>query len=139
MTARQRCWADSIEFERGREQRPRTVADDLVEQRPRRLAVVGLLVVVDCLEHGRTFPNQRANAGPDQNCLDSRSSSGRCAPSRHPAEDHPQVLIIAPVPVTAEDLPVSGNGADGSLTIRSDPEAWCVSLNSVEAEPYGEQ
>src|SRR5260370_14445668 len=23
-----------------------------------------------------------------------RSSSGRCAPSRHPAEDHPQVLII---------------------------------------------
>src|SRR2546425_6884391 len=24
------------------------------------------------------------------------SSSGRCAPSRHPAEDHPQVLIIAP-------------------------------------------
>src|SRR5712671_2531615 len=24
-----------------------------------------------------------------------RSSSGRCAPSRHPAEDHPQVLIIA--------------------------------------------
>src|SRR6266849_3986612 len=27
-----------------------------------------------------------------------RSSSGRCAPSRHPAEDHPQVLIIAPIP-----------------------------------------
>jgi len=25
-----------------------------------------------------------------------RSSSGRCAPSHHPAEDHPQVLIIAP-------------------------------------------
>jgi len=25
-----------------------------------------------------------------------RSSSGRCAPSRHPAEGHPQVLIIAP-------------------------------------------
>lgn len=24
-----------------------------------------------------------------------RSSSGRCAPSRHPAEDYPQVLIIA--------------------------------------------
>jgi hypothetical protein len=24
-----------------------------------------------------------------------RSSSGRCAPSRHPADDHPQVLIIA--------------------------------------------
>lgn len=27
---------------------------------------------------------------------DPRSSSGRCAPSHHPAEDHPQVLIIAP-------------------------------------------
>jgi hypothetical protein len=25
-----------------------------------------------------------------------RSFLGRCAPSRHPAEDHPQVLIIAP-------------------------------------------
>jgi molecular chaperone DnaK len=28
--------------------------------------------------------------------MDFRSSSGRCATSRHPAEDHPQVLIIAP-------------------------------------------
>ena len=27
--------------------------------------------------------------------LDVRSSSGRCAPSPHPAEGHPQVLIIA--------------------------------------------
>jgi len=27
--------------------------------------------------------------------MGSRSSSGRCAPSRHPAEGHPQVLIIA--------------------------------------------
>ncbi len=25
--------------------------------------------------------------------------SGRCAPSRHPAEDHPQVLIIAPATI----------------------------------------
>jgi hypothetical protein len=24
-----------------------------------------------------------------------RSSSGRCVPSRHPAEGHPEVLIIA--------------------------------------------
>jgi hypothetical protein len=28
--------------------------------------------------------------------LDFRSSSGRCASSRHLAEGHPQVLIIAP-------------------------------------------
>src|SRR6185312_1507246 len=32
----------------------------------------------------------------DQTYLDFRSSSGRCAPSRHQAEGHPQVLIIAP-------------------------------------------
>jgi hypothetical protein len=55
----------------GGEHRPRAVSDDLIEQRPRRLAVVGVLVVVGYLEHGRTFPNQRANAGPDQSCMDS--------------------------------------------------------------------
>ncbi|MFZ5850556.1 MAG: hypothetical protein ACOYY2_04075 [Actinomycetota bacterium] len=52
---------------------------------------------MDYLEHGRTFPNQRANAGPDQSYRTFRSSSGRCAPSRHQAEGHPQVLIIAHV------------------------------------------
>ncbi len=31
-----------------------------------------------------------------------RSSSGRCAPSRHLAESHPQVLIIAPIFVLNE-------------------------------------
>ena len=43
---------------------PGPVADDLIEQRPlsgRR--VVGLCGVVNYGEHGRTFPNQRANAG----------------------------------------------------------------------------
>src|SRR4029079_13112264 len=35
----------------------------------------------------------------DQTYLDFRSSSGRCAPSRHQAEGHPQVLIIAPAAV----------------------------------------
>jgi hypothetical protein len=50
---------------------------------------------VDYLEHERTFPNQRANAGPDQSSVTTRSSSGRCASSRSPAEGHPQVLIIA--------------------------------------------
>ncbi|GAA5034944.1 hypothetical protein [Actinopolymorpha pittospori] len=58
--------------------------------------VVGLGLFLDYLEHGRTFPNRRANAGPDQTAMDSRSSSGRCVPSRHQAEGHPQVLIIAP-------------------------------------------
>src|SRR4051794_29755079 len=36
------------------------------------------------------------NVGPDQNLMTSRSSSGGCALSRHRAEGHPQVLIIAP-------------------------------------------
>ena len=58
--------------------------------------LIGLVPVGDYRKHGRTFPNQRVNAGPDQSYLDFRSSPGRCAPSRHPAEDHPQVLIIAP-------------------------------------------
>jgi hypothetical protein len=50
--------------QRRREHRPRTVTHDLVEQRPARRAVlVGRIRVVDYLEHGRTFPNQRTNAG----------------------------------------------------------------------------
>jgi hypothetical protein len=64
----------NLSLERGRQHRPRAVADDLIKQRPTRLdglAVVGLPVLVDYLEHGRTFPNQRANAGPDHSCLDS--------------------------------------------------------------------
>jgi hypothetical protein len=44
---------------------PRPVAHDLIEQRrarqPAGLAELGL--VLDYLQHGRTFPNQRANAG----------------------------------------------------------------------------
>jgi hypothetical protein len=51
-------------LQRRREHRPCTVTRDLVEQRPARLAVlIGRIRVVDYLEHGRTFPNQRANAG----------------------------------------------------------------------------
>jgi hypothetical protein len=58
----------NLGLQRHREQLPGTITHDLVEQRP---AVPGALLVrlgllVDYLEHGRTFPNQRANAGPDQ-------------------------------------------------------------------------
>jgi hypothetical protein len=74
---------------------PSTVAHDLIKKRPTG-RLVGRLDVVDYLEHERTFPNQRANAGPDQIPVATRSSSGRCAPSPSPADDHPQVLIIAP-------------------------------------------
>ena len=51
-------------LQRRREHRPGTVTHDLVEQRPARRAVlVGRIGVVDYLEHGRTFLNQRVNAG----------------------------------------------------------------------------
>ena len=51
-------------LQRSREHCPCTVTHDLIEQRPARPAVlVGRIRVVNYLEHGRTFPNQRANAG----------------------------------------------------------------------------
>jgi len=53
-------------LQRRREHRPRAVTDQLVEQRPThrsRDVLVGLVLFLDYLEHGRTIPNQRANAG----------------------------------------------------------------------------
>jgi len=51
-------------LQRGGQHLASTIADDLVKQRPMasRL-VVGLLGIVNYGEQGRTFPNQRANAG----------------------------------------------------------------------------
>jgi hypothetical protein len=47
---------------------PGTITGHLVQQRPTTdgAVLVCLVGIVDYLEHGRTFPNQRANAGPDQ-------------------------------------------------------------------------
>jgi hypothetical protein len=89
------------------EHRARPVAHDLIQHRRARHRGVNavLAVLLDYLEHGRTFPNQRYNAGPDQNCMGFGSSSGRCAHPRHPAEAHPQVLIIAPLPCMNSSLP----------------------------------
>ncbi len=51
-------------LQRRRQHRPGTVTHDLVEQRPaRRAVVIGRIGVVDYFEHGRTFLNQRVNAG----------------------------------------------------------------------------
>jgi hypothetical protein len=50
-------------FECGGQHLPCTVTDDLIEQRPTDCLVVGLLHIMNYREHGRTFPNQRANAG----------------------------------------------------------------------------
>jgi hypothetical protein len=58
-----------LSVQRRRQYLPGTIANDLVEQRLdpiRRSACVGGRPVMNYLEHGRTFPNQRANVGPDQ-------------------------------------------------------------------------
>jgi len=58
-----------LSVQRRRQHLPGTIANDLVEQRlgpTRRSVCVGRRPVMNYLEHGRTFPNQRANAGPDQ-------------------------------------------------------------------------
>ena len=52
-------------LQRRRQHLPGAVADDLIKQRPTG-RLVGHRSVVNYLEHERTFPNQRANAGPDQ-------------------------------------------------------------------------
>ena len=56
-------------LQRRRQHLPGTITDHLIQQRPAhgsRSVCVGLRTIMDYLEHGRTFPNQRANAGPDQ-------------------------------------------------------------------------
>jgi hypothetical protein len=50
-----------------REHLPRSLAHDLIEHRTARL--VGLGLVVDYLEHGRTLPDRRANAGTSSDLL----------------------------------------------------------------------
>jgi len=62
---------------------PSTVAHDLIKKRPTG-RFVGRLDVVDYLEHERTFPNQRAHAGPDQIPVATRSSSGGALLRVHP-------------------------------------------------------
>jgi hypothetical protein len=82
----------------GREHLPGAVTDDLIEQRraARRAARrVGLGLVMNYLEHERTFPNRRANAGPDQTCYGLSDLPREGALLHVPAEGHPQVLIIA--------------------------------------------
>src|SRR4051812_21601333 len=90
---------------------PGAVADDLIEQRPARhdVLLVRLHGVVDYLEHGRTFPNQRANAGPDQNQMTSDHPREGAPTHVTPPEGHPQVLIIAPasLELAAESLAAS--------------------------------
>jgi hypothetical protein len=57
-------------LQRRRQHLPRPLAHELVQHRPTTVpsgVVVGQRLVVNYLEHRRTFPNQRANAGPDQN------------------------------------------------------------------------
>ena len=53
-------------LQRRRQHRPGPVAHQLIQQRPThpsRGVLVGLVLLLDYRGHGRTFPNQRANAG----------------------------------------------------------------------------
>ena len=83
-------------LQRRREHLPRAVTDDLIEQRPttRGRVDAGLDVLLDYLEHGRTFPSRRANADPDQNLYGLQILLGRYAtltsPRRGPStgSDH---------------------------------------------------
>jgi hypothetical protein len=54
------------------------------------------------LEHERTFPNRRANAGPDQTCYGLSDLPREGALLHAPAEGHPQVLIIAHAVISSE-------------------------------------
>jgi len=72
---------------RRRQHLPSTLASELVEQRAadsRGGVLVGLGLFLDYLEHGRTFPNQRANAGPDQNFDDFQIILGKVRSSTSP-------------------------------------------------------
>jgi hypothetical protein len=57
------------------------------------------------LEHERTFPNRRANAGPDQTCYGLSDLPREGALLHVPAEGHPQVLIIARVGAGPSGMP----------------------------------
>jgi hypothetical protein len=72
LTAVRRDVGGHLGLQRSCQHHPRAVTNDRIQhRRPRRLTDsadhVGRLGVVDYLEHGRTLPNQRSNAGPDQN------------------------------------------------------------------------
>ena len=83
-------------LQRRREHLPSPITDDLIQQRPapRSRVDVGLDVLLDCLEHGRTFPSRRANTDTDQNLYGLQILLGRYAtltsPRRGPStgSDH---------------------------------------------------
>jgi hypothetical protein len=109
-------------------------AADLIEQRPadsidpaRR---VGLDCFLDYLEHGRTFPNRRANDGLDQNCLSSRFL-GKVRPSRNRSKDSDHCAryirrynVIVPVRETKSFLAAAHIEAGSEVT---EPGATMVS------------
>jgi len=54
-----------LSLQRRREHLPGPVPHDLIQHRPSRTAGrIGGHVFLHYLEHGRTFPDQRVNAGP---------------------------------------------------------------------------
>jgi len=90
-------------LQRRREHRPGAVADQLVQQRPAhpsRGVSVGPGLFLDYIEHGRTFPNQRVNAGPDQSFSDFQIILGKVrtftSPGRGPSTCSDHCSFMAP-------------------------------------------
>src|SRR5450759_3458806 len=84
-------------LQRRREHLPGTVTDQFVQQgptHPSRDVFVGAVLLGDYRKHGRTFPNQRVNAGPDQSYLVLKIILGKVrsftSPGRRPStgSDH---------------------------------------------------
>jgi hypothetical protein len=83
----------------------RTIASNSDELTAEPLLAFGSLPSWTTSSMGRTFPNRRANAGPDQTSMGFRSSAGKVRPPRHLTQGYPQVLIIAFNVITASLWP----------------------------------
>jgi hypothetical protein len=120
---------------------PRALPDDLVDQRPRRAArVVGRGLVMNYLEHGRTFPNRRANAGPDQNSFGFQIFLGKVRPFTSPrrgpstGSDH----CSTPRPADQyehEDMQVSGFCSEQASAVRSGSAQFAAARCSPYSAP----
>src|SRR2546426_9022893 len=77
-----RCRPTISRLQGDREHLPRSLAHDLIEHRTARL--VGLGLVVDYLEHGRTFPTGAPTPAHDQTCYGLSIFLGKVRPFTSP-------------------------------------------------------
>lgn len=83
-------------LQRCRQHLPRTITDDLIQQRPRTgrgsARRVGVRLLLDYLERVRTVPSWRANANPDQIAWASNLAREGTPVYVTSPESHPEVL-----------------------------------------------